>query len=455
MGDFLRSLDYRRNLLCAGQTVTSTELEASVDELARYLAHGMRSRSPFVFLFAPNHVKTFAAYFAIVRSGSIVVLLDPKIGCLELQEITALTPPAAVIRIDPTHFVFDYASEVAFCRREEEPEVLSECEGVCTIVYSAAMDGYAKPVMLTQQNLLADAQGTVNQEPDCYRRVRGGVCSALLPLHSMFGWQSGLLSPILVDMSILIAEHGTISQLLACAEDIGRHQSRIVSMISPMCRLLATASEIEHQFDTVEFFISGGCSLAPEVAIAFREKFGRPIREGYGLTEASPIYAHNHEDRPGSVGKALDSCEVKTMDADDREAPEGVVGEVCVRGANVMKGYYGDPAATRTALRNGWLHTGDLGRLDGDGYLYLTGLKKRMLNMGGRKIYPAEVERLLQSCDNVESVEVFRRPARLCGDAAQARVRLKRRTPEAEKAFRQWCSRNISAYKIPKPIEFL
>jgi long-chain acyl-CoA synthetase len=119
-----------------------------------------------------------------------------------------------------------------------------------------------------------------------------------------------------------------------------------------------------------------------------------------------------------------------------------------------MKGYFRHPAATTRALRAGWLHTGDLGRLDADGFLYLTGLKKRMLNIAGKKVYPTEVERMIRCHPNVEAVTIFGRDRHLQADVVCGTVRLFRKGPEAEHAFVTWCSENISAFKIATRIEF-
>ena len=150
--------------------------------MAIYLDKEKESKLPFIYLFAPNHVKTLIAYFAIIRSGSIVVLVDPNIGRLELQEMMDITPPSALVYIDNNSLEFNYQREISFCKQTKQVDASGDLDGVCTIVYSSADDGYAKPIMLTRRNIFTNAQaikdlvlGYVTEE---------SVGCALLPFHS-------------------------------------------------------------------------------------------------------------------------------------------------------------------------------------------------------------------------------------------------------------------------------
>jgi acyl-CoA synthetase (AMP-forming)/AMP-acid ligase II len=155
------------------------------------------------------------------------------------------------------------------------------------------------------------------------------------------------------------------------------------------------------------------------------------------------------------VGRAFSCCEIRIEGEDGSVLGHRVIGEVCVRGSNVMKGYFRKPEATAHALRGGWLHTGDLGYLDDDGFLNLTGMKKRMINVSGKKVYPAEVERLLRQHPSVQAVEIFAKPAPTQNQSVQGRVRLRTPGPEAQDEFTAWCTKRISDYKLPRRPAFL
>jgi long-chain acyl-CoA synthetase len=454
MGKFMGTQDYCSTLF-AGQEITKGEIASAVEELALHLVRRVKSRSPFVFLLAPNHLKTVISYYAIIRADMIAVMIDPKIGPLEFQEAKDTTPPAAVISPDPEAVEFDYEREIVFPNGDDRQDLHGALADVCTVIYSAASDGYAKAVLLTRRAICADSQAMAAIIMEQISKPM--VTCALLPFYTMFGLHCAVLTPMWTDPppSVLVEGFGDLGQLVACANRIAMHKVTHLSTIPSVYHLLTMAPEVTDQLQYVEYMTTGACKLPPPVFTAFLEKFGQPIREGYGLTEAAPLCTYSHAFRPESVGRAVQCCEVRVVDGHDGLLPADTVGEICVRGRNVMKGYYNNDRATQETLRNGWLHTGDLGRMDSDGYVYITGLKKRMLNVAGRKIYPAEVERLMRRHENVETVDVYRRPSKLCGDGIRATVRLKKHTAETEGEFCRWCFENISHYKVPKRIEFL
>jgi long-chain acyl-CoA synthetase len=146
---------------------------------------------------------------------------------------------------------------------------------------------------------------------------------------------------------------------------------------------------------------------------------------------------------------------MQVIDQKDRPLPAGQIGEICVQGPNVMEGYLNQPKATAETLRNGWLHTGDLGYIDEQGYVFLTGLKKRMVHVGGRNVYPDELERMLRTHPNVERLELSWSDSPLTGAKINARISLKKRSVDEQKSFMQWAIQNIAAYKLPKQWDFV
>jgi long-chain acyl-CoA synthetase len=189
---------------------------------------------------------------------------------------------------------------------------------------------------------------------------------------------------------------------------------------------------------------------------AWKREFGFDISEGYGLTESNPTATHSIGDvkpKYGACGKIIWGTELKIVDDQDRTLPPGKDGEVLIRGLNIMKGYYRNPEATAAALKNGWLYTGDIGRLDEEGYLYIVGRKKEMIIRGGYNVYPREIEELLYEHPAVQECAVIGMPHPELGEEVKAVIYLKdgqRTTPEEIRAY---CRDRVAAFKYPRVVE--
>jgi long-chain acyl-CoA synthetase len=202
--------------------------------------------------------------------------------------------------------------------------------------------------------------------------------------------------------------------------------------------------------------ISGGAALPVEVLHAFEQKFDVPILEGYGLSESSPVACFNHLDRtrkPGSIGTPIWGVEMCIADAEDRPLPAGEAGEVLIRGHNIMKGYYNRPEETRTTLRNGWLHTGDIGTMDEDGYFYIVDRLKDMVIRAGFNVYPREIEEVLVTHPDISLAAVIGVPDAKVGEEIKAFVVLKEGMAISESELGAWCRKNMAQYKFPRQIE--
>jgi long-chain acyl-CoA synthetase len=195
-----------------------------------------------------------------------------------------------------------------------------------------------------------------------------------------------------------------------------------------------------------------------EIVEPFEAKFGGRLLEGYGLTEASPVVsAHRYsgERRLGSVGRPIPGVEVAILDDDDRPMPRGEVGEVCVRGPNVMLGYYRMPEETARTVRDGWLHTGDMGRVDADGFLYIVERKKDLIIRGGFNIYPREVEEVLYAHPAVAETAVVGVPDPLMGEDVLAFVVAKPGATATADTLIAFCQDRLARYKCPKHVRFV
>jgi long-chain acyl-CoA synthetase len=209
--------------------------------------------------------------------------------------------------------------------------------------------------------------------------------------------------------------------------------------------------------DTLRLAVSGGSAMPVEVMRAFGEKFKVEILEGYGLSETSPVATFNRLDRPakpGSVGLPVWGVSVRVVDPQDNDVPQGEMGEIVIKGHNIMKGYYKRPAETAEAMRGGWFHSGDLGSFDADGFLSITDRVKDMIIRGGFNVYPREVEEVMMTHPAVSLAAVIGVPHDSHGEEVKAYVILKSDAACDPDELMEWCKENMAGYKYPREIEF-
>jgi long-chain acyl-CoA synthetase len=442
------------NIYFRDKTYTPDTVIQSIDAVAESLNKRVTSNSPFVYLFAPNHIKMVYALFGIIKSGRICVLVDPAIGKLELAEMITDTIPGALIRIDKTTDTFDFEKEFEFRDCGVEEKRLEGLEDVCLIMYTNASDGWAKGAMLTNESMLANAEAIISSNSI----AKGTVSCSIIALNHLFGLQTGLIAPSLIQGDVLIIEPSDYATIRAIGNQIVTHKVTHIYAVPLVFYLLKKAPQMKEVAGNIRSLVSGGCKLSKKILEGYRTDWQLNIREGYGLTEASPICTwHRPEDviKPDSIGRAFPCCEVAILDPQDQVLPVGKVGEICIKGQNVMKGYFNNPEATQVTLKNGWLHSGDSGRMDNDGYVYFIECKKRMFNVGGNKVYPAELERLLKIHSNVIRVAVLGESDRLLYNVIRVHVELRNKNEEAKKEYDDWCWNNISKYKLPQKIELM
>jgi len=204
--------------------------------------------------------------------------------------------------------------------------------------------------------------------------------------------------------------------------------------------------------------VSGGQSLPVELLRGFEEAFGCKILEGYGLSETSPVACQNRPDRerkPGSIGLPIEGTEMKIVDESGKELPDGEVGEILIRGPNVMKGYWRRPEETEGTIRDGWLHSGDLGRRDADGYFYVVDRKKDLIIRGGYNVFPREVEEVLYEHPDVVEAAVVSVPDQQLGEEIGAAIVLRQGSEASAEDLKVHVKSQLAAYKYPRQVWFL
>ena len=258
------------------------------------------------------------------------------------------------------------------------------------ILYTSGTTGVPKGAELTHANLLRNAEVTATT---LLATGPGDVVMGCLPLFHSFGLTCGLNAAVLGGACLALLPRFDPGEAL---EMISREKVTIFEGVPTMyAALLHHPDAGPADASSLRVCVSGGAALPLEILRGFEDTFGCPILEGYGLSETSPVASFNHPDRPrkpGSIGTPVAGVQMRVVDDAGAEVPQGEVGEVAIRGHNVMKGYWRDPDATAAAIPDGWFRTGDLARVDEDGYFYIVNRKKEMIIRGGYNVYPREIE---------------------------------------------------------------
>jgi long-chain acyl-CoA synthetase len=323
-------------------------------------------------------------------------------------------------------------------------------EGVAAILYTSATTGRPKGVMLTHANVVSNAYATVHHlrmAPD-----DRGLCA--LPLFHCFGQNFIMNALVAAGGTLVLQERFVPVEFLAA---VARHRVTIFYAVPTMYIVLLTGGLAGHDLSSLRLAFSAAAMLPGDVEQRWTATTGLPVSQGYGLTECSPFATYNHErdHRPGSVGTPIENVEVRVVDEHDCEVPDGTPGEIVIRGPNVMRGYLGMPEATAETLRGGWLHSGDIGYRDADGYFHVVDRVKDMINVAGFKVFPREVEEVLFEHPAVAEVAVLGRPDPVKGEVVRACVVLRSGESATVEELLERCRGRVASYKVPVAVEFL
>jgi len=455
------------------QTLSYGELAGAAARVAGGLQEMGISKRARVAVLLPNCPQFAMAYLGASGVGATVVPLNVLYRPDEARYILADAEAEVLITAEPfrplaqalrphlpglKHLVMVTSGEtggdeIDFRRllagQPAKPVACSERD-LAVIIYTSGTTGRPKGAMLTHRNLIADADACCN-----VLRITAEDCfMSALPLFHAFAAMVFLVLPVRVGARMQILERFVPTHTLNLMAESG---ATIFGGVPSMFGLmLQVPKEVRPDLATLRICVSGGAPLPPEVWMAFEQTFGTRMVEGYGLTEAAPVVAVNPPfgvRKPGSIGLPLPGVQVKIIDERGRAVGPGIVGELCVRGDNVMKGYLNRPADTKGVIRNGWLFTGDLAHTDEDGYLYIAGRKKELIIVGGLNVYPGEVERVLVEHPAVLEAAAFGVPDATRGEAVWAAVVLRPDTTASEKELQALCRDKLASYKVPRGID--
>jgi long-chain acyl-CoA synthetase len=486
-----------------GRVRTFTNIEIARE--ATQLAAGLRSlglqKGDRVIVMMPNCPEVILAYQAIARTGAVIIPMLPLLKAPEIRYIAQNSAAKAIITsslmLSLVQAALDGVETMQYVvvvgesdgqggrheqtgRDESRPyDVVGYGEVVArgadraddylgdlledlsphdtaVILYTSGTTGNPKGVELSHKNIVSNAVAlsgvAIENSSESLARSEE-VALAVLPLAHAYGLTMSNSAYVNGSSVVMLPRFDTTAVFSA----IERYRVTGFAGVPAMfVALLYTPDGEKYDTSSLRLVGSGSAPLPLAVLEAFEQKFNVEISEGYGLSEATTVvtaHAQGMPRKPGSVGKAVTGVEVQVFDENDQPVPPGEIGEVVARGPGIMKGYYNMPDASRDALRNGWLHTGDMGRLDEDGYLYIVERKKDLIIRGGLNIYPRDVEEILNGHPQVIESAVVGVPSERMGEEVKAFVVTS--SPVDAETLKAYCRERLANYKTPSYIVFV
>jgi long-chain acyl-CoA synthetase len=325
-------------------------------------------------------------------------------------------------------------------------------DDTAVILYTSGTTGQPKGAELTNANLLENASGS----RALFSLDGDAVTLGALPLFHSFGQTCGMNATLGAGGVLTLIPRFDPGKAL---EIIVRDHVNVFEGVPTMYgAMLHHPNRADFDLGSLKVCASGGSAMPVELMRQFEEAFGCIVLEGYGLSESSPVASFNHPDRerkPGSIGTPITGVDMKVVDDEDDEVAQGEVGEIVIRGHNVMKGYWQRPEDTAETIRDGWLHTGDMGRVDEDGYFFIVDRKKELIIRGGYNVYPREIEEVLYEHPAVREAAVVGFPHDEYGEEVGAAVSLREGAHATPEELRAFVKEQVAAYKYPRKVWLL
>ena len=445
--------------------VTYAELDERTASVAAWARAQGITPGDRVGLMLPNVIAFPVTYYGLLRAGAVVVPINPLMTEREVTHYLSDSGARTIIAwheaagaaggaaatgtdlvvVDADMAQFQVTAD-STADRVVEPRTGDD---TAVILYTSGTTGTPKGAELTHDNLRRNAQVTAGSLIDLGPE---DVIMGCLPLFHVFGQTCGMNAAITAGASItLLPRFDPRAVLNIMARDKVTVFQGVPTMYVALNGL--TPTDVE----SLRVCVSGGAALPVEVLHAFETKFGCEILEGYGLSETSPVACFNVRGArvPGSIGVPIDGVSLRVVDTAGNEVPAGEVGEIAISGHNVMKGYWNRPQATTEAIRNGWFHTGDMGRMDEDGYFFIVDRKKDMIIRGGFNVYPREIEEVLYEHPQVVEAAVIGVPHATHGEEVAAAITLAEGADVTVDEIRTYVKTRVAPYKYPRHIWFV
>jgi long-chain acyl-CoA synthetase len=447
---------------------TFAELHAAAARAATLLERAGVEPGDRVGVILPNTTAFAIAFFGIIYRGAVAVPMNPLLKGREVSYYLSNSGAKALFatpgfadeavagaeQVGAQCWIVDDAGLIDLIADlpEQESPVERGGDDVAVILHTSGTTGKPKGAMLTHANLGRNAEVSVRTlletGPD-------DVVMGCLPLFHVFGLTCALNGAVLAGATLTLIPRFDPRKVL---EVIERDAVTVFEGVPTMySALLGVADEAAVEATrTLRVCVSGGAAMPVQVLNDFEKTFGCQVLEGYGLSESSPAAAFNHPNRPrkvGSIGTPIEGVQMRVVDLDGAEAPQGETGEIQIRGHNVMKGYWNLPeATTATITADGWLNTGDVGRVDEDGYFYIVDRTKDLIIRGGYNVYPREIEEVLYEHPEVAEAAVIGIPHDSLGEEVGAAVALKKDSAVTSDELSKYLKTRVAAYKYPRRI---
>lgn len=454
-----------RRAIVDGETKESwnySQINNRANAIANYLKTLGIKKGDRIVLLSPNDICYFDLYFACEKIGAIFVPLNWRLSNSEITYIIRDCTPSLIVYHPQVEGLINhvFAFPTLNVKSEEYEQIVTEQvpfstdvsivkEDPLTIIYTGGTTGRPKGVVLTHQSIFCNTTNTVFS----WNLNGNDTTLTFLPMFHTGGLFSLTMPLLQIGGTVVIGKKFDPKRTVSILNE----ESCTIMLLVPTMhhKLIYSEDFVRSDFKSMHTFISGGAPCSKNIHQVYAKK-GLTFKEGYGLTEAGPnnFYidpkAAEFSDKIGSVGKPMLYNEIKLITEAGKEAEIGEVGEILIMGYHVFDHYWNNPEQTKAAKINGWLHTGDLGKKDKDGYYYIVGRKKEMIITGGENVYPLEVENVIAEHEGVSEVAVVGIPNEEWGEIVTAFVVLKQAERTATEELKLFCSKKLGGYKVPK-----
>jgi long-chain acyl-CoA synthetase len=458
-------------ILFEGKSYTYRQLDEEVNRLANGLRALGVERGDRVAIFLPNHPAFVTGYFAIQKAGAIAVSLNALLKRDEVKYIiedseSRVMLTTAELREQVPHEALASLKHIIIVEGEAGndlalAEVLAKGDSRSTcadmapsdpvaLLYTSGTTGFPKGATLTHGNVVSNVYATVHHtgmRPDDRMHL-------FLPLFHCFGQNFIMNSAVNATATMVIHRRFVPDPVL---EAIQRDRVTMFFAVPTIFIYYLNMDTSKYDLSSLRYCFTAAATMPDEIARRWEQQYKLRVYEGYGLTECSPFASYNHDFRHkyGTVGMPIENVEMKIVDESGNPLPPGEWGEIVIKGPNVMQGYWRKPEATAQAIRNGWLHSGDIGTTDEEGYFYIVDRVKDMINAAGFNVYPAEVEDVLYRHQAIKEVAVYGIPDPVKGEMVKAAIVLKEGVSVTPEEIIEFCRNSIATYKTPREVIFM
>jgi long-chain acyl-CoA synthetase len=446
-----------------------------LDRLVNCTANALRglgiAKGDRVALYLPNIPEFAIAYLGILKIGAIAVSLNVMLKSAEVSYILNDCTAKAIIttesgrlqvaEADLPHLQHILIAEGVVNQDIDFADLIANASPMsravamgwhspASIVYTSGTTGFPKGATLSHGNIISN----ISAHNHCCGMNKNDRLLLYVPLFHCFGQNAIFNAGLNVGATIILQRRFDLEGVL---KSIGKYQATMFFGVPTVFIRFLHQDISKYNLSSLRYYFSAAAPMPGEIAKMWQDKYQKVIHEGYGLTEASPCasYNHNLKYKFGSIGAPIANVQMQIVDANGDPVSPGELGEIVIKGPNVMLGYWSRPQATQEVIKNSWLHSGDIGRMDEEGFFYIADRLKDMINVSGFKVYPTEVENVIYKHHAVAEVAIYGVPDPIKGEIVKASIVSKPGSQITESEIAEFCTQRIAAYKIPHQIQFV